>query len=115
MENIIYDKSFNLSKKIIRFQDRLTETEKVNIANIELLKSILDIGSHLSESRFSDSKIFLNQHEKAHQAALRSKYYLELCKEFKIVNDKAYDAMLEEVDHVEKMLAKAIKTMKENN
>ena len=82
-ENIIVQKSFDFSLKIIEYCEQLEELKKYVIAR-QLLKSGTSIGANISEAQNAESKAdFIHKMKIAAKEVDETQYWLLLCQNSK--------------------------------
>jgi len=111
-ENLILDKSFAFSLKIIDYAE-LLEVNKKYIISRQLLKSGTSIGANINEAQSSETKAdFIHKLKIADKEASETEYWLKLCKFSK--NYPNPDALIEELNILKKLLSKIISTSKKS-
>ena len=111
-ENLILDKSFAFSLKIIDYAELLEENRKY-ILSRQLLKSGTSIGANINEAQSSETKAdFIHKLKIADKEAYETEYWLKLCKFSK--NYPNPDALIEELLILKKLLSKIISTSKKS-
>ncbi len=97
-ENIVLEKSIQLSLKAIEFCELLESNRKYIIAN-QLLRSCTGIGANIHEAQMAESKKdFVHKMKIAAKELEEAKYWMVLCKEAENYPfDENLNSLLEEV------------------
>lgn len=110
MNQVMQDKSFNLSVRIVNLYKYLTKTHKEYILSKQLLRSGTSIGANITEAQGAISNAdFSAKLSIAYKEALESKYWLNLLKETNYLSQKEFDSIYDDVDHISAMLFKALR------
>ena len=92
-----------------------TRTKRV-ILSKQLLRSGTAIGALIAEGKYAQSKSdFINKLSIALKEANESKYWLRLLNDCNYLQLNVAVSLLDDNEHLIKMLASSIKTVKENN
>jgi four helix bundle protein len=93
-KNIIVDRTFDFSVKIIDFVDVLEDKRKFVLAN-QIIKSGTSIGANSREAQNAESKAdFIHKFKIAAKEADEVQYWLDLCKASKSYPDPPQDLFL---------------------
>jgi four helix bundle protein len=112
-ENIILDKSFEFSLKVIKLYKKLV-AEKEFILSKQLLRSGTSIGANVEEATAAISKKdFTAKMSIASKEARESRYWLRLLEKSKLVN-LDFTKHLEEVEEIINILTAIVKTSQNN-
>ena len=104
--------SFQFSKLIIVYSDKLERLRKYNLAN-QLFRSGTSIGANIREAQNAESKAdFIHKMKIAAKETDEVIYWLELCKEVEGLPDN--NNLIEKAIILHKMLNKIIGTTKAN-
>lgn len=109
--DVLYNKSFELSSYVIDICKDLNKTEWRVISN-QLLKSGTSVGANIRESIYSESKKdFIHKLSLSRKEASECRYWLDLLvyKEIYEVNKKVFDT----IDHIQRTISILIKSTKE--
>ena len=108
-ENLIQNKSFELSLIIIELYKKLTASREFVISK-QLLKSTTSIGANIEEALAGQSKKdFLHKMSIALKEARESRYWLRLLDKSQIV-EIDYEKYLDEIENIINILTKIVKT-----
>lgn len=109
-KNIVLSKSFEFSKDILRFTDKLTEDKKYFIAN-QLAKSGTSIGANLNEAQNAESNAdFIHKLKISIKEAEETDYWLKLISE--VYTQYKLSKMISDLNEILKILNSAIATLK---
>ena len=113
-QNLIYDKSFDFSLKIIELYKVLIFNKEYVISK-QLLRSATSIGANVTESTDAQSKKdFISKLSISSKEARETKYWLLLLEKSKLVEDIDYSSYINDIDEFMKILTSIIKTSQEN-
>ena len=113
-ENIIREKSFDFSLKIIALYKILTEGKEY-ILSKQLLRSGTNIGANVEESTAAQSvSDFIHKLSIASKEARETKYWLMLLQKSQLF-DYDYSIYLKEINEIINILTSIIKTLQEKN
>jgi len=109
-DNVILDKSFEFSLKIIEFTEKLEDNHKYVIAK-QLLRSGTSIGANIMEAQSAESVAdFIHKLKIAEKELNETEYWLMLCKYSK--NYPNPDKLINEVTEMKKILGAIISSSK---
>ncbi len=111
--NKILDISFKFGVRIVKLTQYLVDN-KVNptIPN-QILRSGTSIGANVNESVFAQSKKdFIMKMQIALKEANETKYWLRLLHASEYINDKEYESILADVNHIIGTLVNILKASK---
>ena len=112
-ENIVLEKSFQFSLKIIELYKHLIE-EKEYVISKQLLRSGTSIGANVNEATAAQTKKdFATKMSIASKEARETQYWLLLLKESQII-EKNYDEYLTDINELIKLLTAIVKTTQTN-
>jgi len=107
-ENIIIDKTFEFSLRIIELYKYLTIEKKEYILSIQLLKSATSIGANVEEATAAQSrKDFLSKMSIASKEARETTYWLRLLIKSDYITD---DCILNNSFEIKKIITSIVKT-----
>ena len=113
MSNVVKDKSFAFSLRIIELYKVLKE-EKEFIISKQLLRSGTSIGANISESEAAQSKRdFIAKLSISSKEARETLYWLQLLSQSKLV-DLDYSSYVKDAEELVKILTSIIKTSQKN-
>ncbi len=117
-ENILVDKSFQFSIRIVKLYKYLSENKKEHILSKQLLQCGTSIGANISEAQEAQeaqsrndfiAKLYISLKE-----ARETKYWIELLRETDYLTSKESEHMMKDLTEVTKLLTAIIKKTKEN-
>jgi four helix bundle protein len=110
------ERCYKFSLDIISLADVLSNKRSSRIISDQLIRSATSIGANLVEARASSSRLeFKKFYEIALKSANETKYWLELLKDAKLVDNKSIDKLLNEITQIANMIAKAVIKLKNKN
>ena len=115
--NIILDKSFTFSVRIIRLYQWLKKNHKdIDSLAKQILRSGTSIGANVEEAVGAFSrKEFASKIGISYKEARETLYWLRLLKATDYLDEKQYNSIYSDCDEIKKILASILKTTKENN
>jgi four helix bundle protein len=112
-KNVILDKSFNFSLKVIELNKVLTSKNEY-ILSKQILRSGTSIGANIEESTAAQSrKDFLSKVTIASKEARETRYWLRLLEKSQLVKHD-YQTYLTEIDEIIRILTAIVKTSEKN-
>jgi len=115
-ENVVKDKSFAFSVRIIRLYQYLCREKKEYVLSKQLLRSGTAIGALIREAEQAESKAdFIHKLAIALKEANETDYWLDLLKATDYLEDKAFNSIKSDIVELLKLLTSIIKSTKENN
>jgi four helix bundle protein len=107
------ERCYKFSLDIISLADVLSNKRSSQIISDQLIRSATSIGANLAETKASSSRLeFKKFYEIALKSANETKYWLELLKDAKLVDNKSIDKLLNEVTQIANMIARAVIKLK---
>jgi len=111
--NIILEKSFNFSLRIIELYRKMIH-EKEYVLSKQLLRSATSIGANVEEAMAGHSKKdFLAKVIISHKEARETRYWLRLIKHGNLISE-SIDGYINEVNEIINILSAIIRTTKKN-
>src|SRR5688500_8750132 len=112
--NLIVDRSFSFSLKIIGLYRLLIEKKEFVISK-QLLRSATSIGANVEEAIAGQSrKDFISKMAIASKEAREARYWLRLLEKSKLI-ELDYSSYLNEIEGLISILTKIVKTSQENS
>lgn len=112
-KNLLKEKSYTLSVRIISFLERLPRSFSVEIMSKQLLRSATSIGANIIEAKASSSRRdFINFLTHALKSANETEYWLCLLRDSKKAEEKSVEMLIEENGQICRMLGSSILTLK---
>ena len=113
--SILEEKSYDFSIRIVKCSQYLQQDKKEYILSKQLLRSGTAIGALIAEGKYAQSKAdFINKLYVSLKEANETKYWLRLLKDCNYLNLKTSESLLNDIEHLIKMLSSSTKTAKEN-
>lgn len=110
-QNIIVERTFDFSLKIILFTDLLRKEKRYELAS-QLFRSGTSIGANTKEAQNAESKAdFIHKFKIAAKEAEETGYWLELCSKSEILPSPG-DEVIEELNSIMRILSKIISSTK---
>jgi four helix bundle protein len=112
-KDILKEKSFAFSLRIVRLYRYLVEKHREYILSKQLLRSGTAIGAMVREAKFAHSKAdFLNKLTVALKEANETDYWLDLLYQSDYLDEKMYRSIQPDIDALLKLLVASTKTIK---
>ena len=109
-DNIIVEKTFQFSVKILKFSPTLQDLKQFVLAN-QLLRSGMSIGANTREAQNAESKAdFIHKFKIAAKEADETEYWLLLANE--IAKDRLIQQLLDDLKIIQKIITKIIANTK---
>ena len=113
MENIIKEKSFRFSVRIVKLCKFLRETKKETVMTKQLLRCGTSIGANIAESQQAQSRPdFLSKLNIALKEATEADYWLRLLYETDYLTKEQFSSIMADCDELESLLVSIVKTVK---
>ena len=113
MENVIQDKSYEFSKKIVIFCYSLQKEKKEYILSKQLIRSGTSVGANIEEAIGGFSKNdFRYKMSISYKEARETKYWLRLLRDTKLASSEQVDILLENIEEIIKILYKIVANSK---
>lgn len=113
--NILYEKSFKFSVRIVNLYKYLKEDKKEYVISKQLLRSGTSIGANVKEGIVAQSKRdFLSKMYISLKEASETEYWLELLKETKYIDKRMFDSIILDCKEINKILCATVKTTKQS-
>ncbi len=110
--NIIKDKSYKFALRIIGLYKYL-QNKKENVLSKQVLRSGTSIGANVEEAVGGQSKKdFLSKINIAYKEIRETRYWINLIKDSKYLEEKLAKSFLEDCEELAKITGKIIKTTK---
>jgi four helix bundle protein len=116
-ENIIYDKSFQFSVRIVKLYKHLSNDKKEYILSRQLLRCGTFIGANINEAISAQSKKdFISKMAIATKEAREKKYWIELLisTDYLDIQKDYVKSLLSDINELIKILVSIVKTSQEN-
>lgn len=109
-------RAYRFAIRVIEFTQRLPRNDTARIISNQLIRSATSIGANLVEGQSAAStREFINFIAIALKSANESRYWLYLASDAKLVGADIIKPLIDELEAICKMLAKALITLKKKN
>ncbi|WP_353779073.1 four helix bundle protein [Winogradskyella sp. 3972H.M.0a.05] len=114
-DNIVKNKSFRFSVRIVKLYQFLTEEKREFIMSKQLLRSGTSIGANIRESEQAESKAdFIHKLSIALKEANETEYWLDLLNETNYLKKNKYLSIQSDIKELLKLLISIVKAAKQN-
>ena len=114
-ENIILDKSYKFSLRIIKLYKLLTDSKKEYIISKQILKSGTSIGANINESQSAESKTdFIHKLGISAKEIRETEYWLKLLKDSDYIDNRAYESINKDCSELKRIVNSIILTSKKS-
>ena len=114
--NVILEKSFDFSVRIVNLKKYLNSEKKEYIMAAQLMRSGTSIGANVTEADQAQSKAdFISKISIANKEAHETRYWLRLLFKTEYIDDKQYTSIISDCQELIRILQAIIKTAKDNN
>ena len=111
--NILKDKSYAFSLRIIKLFQFLSVDKKEYVLSKQVLRSGTSIGANIEEAYQGESKAdFIHKLAISNKEAFETHYWLRLFRDSNILEPKFAESIMSDCDELQRMLISAIKTAK---
>ena len=115
-DNVIMQKSFAFSVRIVNLQKYLTQEKKEYMISRQVGKSGTSIGANIAEAQRAQSTAdFVSKLKIALKEANETQYWLQLLHETKYLTDKEFDSLHGDLLEILKILTAICKHYPQNN
>lgn len=115
-ENIVMNKSYAFSLRVIKLCKYLITNEKEYVLSKQVLRSGTSVGALVKEAEHAQSKAdFINKMNIALKEANETEYWLMLLKDSEYIDEKSFESLHSDISELIKLLASIVKTSKINN
>ena len=113
MDNIVKDKSFRFSVRIVKLCRFLRDVKKEPVMSKQLLRCGTSIGANIAESQQAQSRPdFLSKLNIALKEAAETDYWLRLLYETDYLTKEQFSSIMADCNELECLLVSIVKTMK---
>lgn len=114
--NIILEKSYNFSLRIVKMYKFLTQEQKEFILAKQVLRSGTSVGANINEAQSAESKSdFIHKMGIALKELRETRYWLNLLKDSEYLPKDAFNSIYDESGNLLNILQSIILTAKENH
>lgn len=112
-DNVILEKSFKFSLRILRLVKYLKEEKQEYILVKQIIRSGTAIGALVSEAQYGESKNdFLHKLNIALKEAAETEYWIELLYQGEYIDQKSYDSLIVDIKELIRLLIAITKSLK---
>ena len=112
--SVVADKSLAFAVRIVSLAKYLRDKKEYELAN-QIIRSGTSIGANISEAQYAQSsKDFLAKMYIASKEAGETRYWLKLLHASKLINEKMFKSLNQDINEISKILVSIIKTKEEN-
>ena len=113
MENLIEDKSFQFSVRIVKLYKYLSATKNEYVLSKQLLRAGTSIGANVAEAQQAQSKAdFTSKMTIALKETTESKYWIRLLHATDYLSETEYQSILSDCTELERILTSIVKSIK---
>ncbi|HEY6172534.1 MAG TPA: four helix bundle protein [Candidatus Kapabacteria bacterium] len=113
--NIIQDKSYAFSIRIVKLYQYLTKTKKEKVLAVQILRSGTSVGANVEEAIGAFSiKEFNSKMGISYKEARETKYWLRLLRDTGYIESKPAESMLADCEELLKIMGSILKTGRQN-
>lgn len=114
-ESVLRDKSYQFALRIVKLYKFISTDKKEFVLSKQILRSGTSVGANIEEANQGQSKSdFIHKLSIAQKESAETNYWLRLLRDSEFLTDKQAESLLVDCEEIQKMLASAIKTSKEN-
>lgn len=112
-DNVIRNKSYSFSLKIIKIYQDLTKEKKEFIISKQLIRSGTSIGANIEEAIGGQSKNdFISKMSISYKEARETLYWLHILKDSNFLNKHQSDTLINDCEELLKILGSIVRTSK---
>jgi four helix bundle protein len=110
MDNNLYKKSYEFAIRVVKSYQFLSDEKKEFILSKQLLRSGTSIGANIAEANGAISKAdFSAKLSISYKECLETKYWLNLLKDTKFIEEKLFQSLFDDADELAKILYTILK------
>jgi four helix bundle protein len=114
-KNILYDKSYAFSIRIVKLSQYLSKEKKEYILNKQIIRSGTAVCALVSESKFAQSRAdFMNKLMIALKEANETRYWINLLYDTDYISKQMYESLLKDCKELVSLLVSITKSIKNN-
>ena len=111
--NIIKDKSFNFSLRVVQLYKFLCDEKKEYVMSKQVLRSGTAIGALVRESEHAESRLdFIHKLSIALKEANETEYWLDLLFQSEYIAKESFESIQKDIHEILKLLISIVKTSK---
>ncbi|NPA44461.1 MAG: four helix bundle protein [Chlorobi bacterium] len=114
-ENILKDKSYLFSVRIVNLSQFLVKEKKEFVLSKQILRSGTSVGANIREAEYGQSKAdFIHKLSISLKEANETEYWLDLLFDTNYLEDKLYNSLKNDIKELLRLLISIIKKSKSN-
>jgi four helix bundle protein len=114
-ENIILDKSYKFSLRIVKLYKFLCEDKKEFVLSKQILRSGTSIGANINEAQAAETRNdFIHKLGIAAKEVRETEYWLKLLKDSEYIDEKSFDSIIQDCGELRKIVNSIILTSKKS-
>jgi four helix bundle protein len=114
-ENIVINKSYCFSVRIVRLYQYLCNKKKEHTLSKQILQSGTSVGANVEEAIGGVSrKDFLNKLSIAYKEARETSFWLRILKDTEYINQIMYESLYKDCDEITRIIFSIIRTTRNN-
>jgi four helix bundle protein len=115
-DNLIQGKTYVFAIRIVKLYKYLVENKKEFVLSKQILRSGTSIGANVEEGIGGQSKKdFLSKISIAYKESRETGYWLRILKDTDYLKEKDFQSIFCDLEEIQKILSKIIKTTKNNS
>ncbi len=112
-DNVVQDKSYNFSLKIIKIYQELTKEKKEFIISKQLIRSGTSVGANIEEAIGAQSRNdFIAKISISYKEARETLYWLHILTDSNFLNKQQSDTLIYDCEELLKILSSILRTSK---
>lgn len=114
-DNLIQEKTYAFAIRIVKLYKYLTKNKKEFVLSKQILRSGTSIGANVEEGIGGQSKKdFLSKVSIAYKESRETGYWLRILKDTDYLKEEEFGSIFCDLEEIQKILSKIIKTTKSN-
>lgn len=114
--NVVQEKSYKFAIRIVNLYKYLIKQQKEFVLSKQILRSGTSIGANIEEAIGGQSKKdFLSKISIAYKEARETNYWLRILRDSEYLKLEQFESIFFDLEEIQKLLTKIIKTTKNNN
>jgi four helix bundle protein len=115
-ENIILDKSYSFSLRIIKLYKFLCENKKEFVMSKQILRSGTSIGANVNESQAAETKNdFIHKLGISAKEIRETEYWLKLLKDSEYIEENSFNSLIQDCGELRKIVNSIILSSKQKS
>jgi len=114
-DNVVQEKSYKFAIRIVNLYKYLVDQQREFVLSKQILRSGTSIGANIEEAIGGQSKKdFLSKISIAYKEARETNYWLRILRDSGYLKLKQFESIFFDLEEIQKLLTKIIKTTKSN-